>query len=102
MQWRKILARPKCCRCLRQQQPPKPVHFIDLVEKERLTFIEYAGFKKEDDATSQTRRSYALSPEEHTRLKDIIISILRPKTPECMAWFGVDIGLMAGEKGLRT
>jgi hypothetical protein len=73
MNWRKILARPKCCRCLQRQ--PKPIHFIDLIEKERLTSIEFAAFKKEDDATP-TRRPPPRSPEEHDRLKEIILKNL--------------------------
>ncbi|KAM0690830.1 hypothetical protein Q7P36_009599 [Cladosporium allicinum] len=72
--WRKILARPKCCKCL---QKPKPIHFIDLVEKENLTFIEYAGCKKEDP-TTESRRSPPLSAEEQDRLKTKILTILNP------------------------
>jgi hypothetical protein len=70
MNWRKILARPKCCKCLQRQ--PKPIHLIDLVEKERLTFIEFAAFKKEDDSSPSRRSTF--SPEEHTRL---ILEILK-------------------------
>lgn len=77
MQWRKTLARPKCCKCLQQ---PKPVQFIDPIEKERLTFIEYAGFKKEDD-TTPTRRSPPLSPEEDDPFEGIIVSLAPPTTP---------------------
>jgi hypothetical protein len=77
MQWRKSLARPKCCKCLQQ---PKPVQFIDPIEKERLTFIEYAGFKKEDD-TTPTPRSPPRSPEEHDPFEGITISLLPPPLP---------------------
>ena len=71
--WRKILARPRRCRC---HQKPEPVCFIDLLEKERLTFIEYAGFRRENLVTKARRRS--LSPDDKTRVIDFILKTLNP------------------------
>ena len=59
MSWRKTISRPICCKCLQQ---PKPIRFIDVIEKERLTYIEFAGFKKENLATKA--RHSPLSPDE--------------------------------------
>ena len=72
-----ILTPPGCCEC---RQQSKPIRFIDVIEKERLTFIEYAGFKNED-LTTKARRS-SLSPDEKERLKALILTRLTPKKPQ--------------------
>lgn len=77
----KPLARSKCCNCL---QRPKPIHLIDLYEKEKLTFIEYANPKGRELNLSKKirgRRSPPLSPENEARLKALILSILKPQNP---------------------
>jgi hypothetical protein len=58
---------------------PSPVRIIDVFEKERLTLIEYTGFRKENLATKARRAS--LSPDEKARLITLILRTLSTKKP---------------------